>query len=618
MSHIRFTVKGQFSTGGVEAYEFNKQPVFFDENGQELAYSLPGIEAKKLTAAEISALFDNMAVINDQYVQGQNRHIFERRSQINRNGQLVDNRRLVLPPGISPADITIYSTGCALLLKHQNDKDWVVVSGWYANELFQYEEIIFDDATVWTNDNLLNPPLLDVTGVNVVSSEPIVSPANKVFHWTIPEGTIETTYTKNLYDFKYSIFYEKEGEWFYDQPKWLQFNAETLTLSGTPASDDIGEYVLYINVEAPLGGYGRMELPLTIASDSLIVTSTPVTEAVENQAYQYAIKATDSNNNVLTYSLTTKPEGMTIDSSSGQINWLPANGQAGEHDVVIEISNGTEIVTQQYTIVVAAATNVIPMISSSPVIRVTAGQPYQYSVQATDSDGDTLTFSLTASPSSMAISSAAGMISWNPTIDHVGSHTVTVTVADGNGGIAEQSYDLTVTLPDGVTDSGSWGSDTIVTGDGNDDIDASLGNDTIYARGGDDVIDGGWGNDTISGGSGNDNLKGGLGNDTLTGGTGNDYLNGGLGNDTYIVNVGDGNTQIKESLNLLETDTLRIEGNITISDISVTRSGNSLVMSFNNQTITLESWFDFWPRRVEELHVGGQVFNQDQINERVQ
>ncbi len=69
---------------------------------------------------------------------------------------------------------------------------------------------------------------------------------------------------------------------------------------------------------------------------------------------------------------------------------------------------------------------------------------YTYDVEATDPDGDTLSYALTQAPPGMTIDTITGVIGWIPGGAHLGSHDVTVRVSDGNGGVDEQSFTLVV------------------------------------------------------------------------------------------------------------------------------------------------------------------------------
>ncbi|MCD4811316.1 putative Ig domain-containing protein [bacterium] len=184
--------------------------------------------------------------------------------------------------------------------------------------------------------------------------------------------------------------------------------------------------------------------PVIVNRDPEII-STPVTSAGVNVLYTYDVEATDPDGDTLTYSFTTTPSGMAIDSGTGLITWTPDSGQIGTHDVEIQVSDGrggTD--TQPYTILVSATANRAPEITSTPVTSASAGLPYQYDVQATDQDGYPLTFSLTEAPAGMLIDIGTGLIEWAPDTTQIGSHDVTVRVEDTLGAFDTQSFTVTV------------------------------------------------------------------------------------------------------------------------------------------------------------------------------
>lgn len=87
-----------------------------------------------------------------------------------------------------------------------------------------------------------------------------------------------------------------------------------------------------------------------------IIESTPETTAKVGIEYTYEIEATDPDaDDVLTYSLTEKPTGMTINTSTGAVSWTPTEAQVGENQVIIEVSDGKVSVSQNFTITVAEA-----------------------------------------------------------------------------------------------------------------------------------------------------------------------------------------------------------------------------------------------------------------------
>lgn len=69
------------------------------------------------------------------------------------------------------------------------------------------------------------------------------------------------------------------------------------------------------------------------------ITSTPTYNIVQGDTYIYNVEATDLDSEELTYSLTESPDGMTIDSSTGLIEWVTEYEDIGEHDVKIKVED---------------------------------------------------------------------------------------------------------------------------------------------------------------------------------------------------------------------------------------------------------------------------------------
>ncbi len=139
----------------------------------------------------------------------------------------------------------------------------------------------------------------------------------------------------------------------------------------------------------------------------------------------------------------------------------------------------------------SASANATPVITSTPAPAGTQGTAYSYDVNATDANGDTLTYSLVPSPVApnlvepvpfgMTIDSASGVISWTPAAQ-TGDNLVTVQVSDGSLS-STQSFIVTVvaetvtqlapvfitpvTLPPAFENTAY--STTVIAADGNND-----------------------------------------------------------------------------------------------------------------------------------------------------
>ena len=100
--------------------------------------------------------------------------------------------------------------------------------------------------------------------------------------------------------------------------------------------------------------------------------------------------------------------------------------------------------------------------------------------------------------------------------------------------------------------------------------------------------------ESLKGGFGNDALYGQAGNDTLDGGAGNDTLDGGSGNDVYLFGRGSG----KDTISAYDStagkiDLVQLSTGILLSDITLKRESDSLILSINGtpDSLRVNSYF---------------------------
>ncbi|AFY47866.1 RHS repeat-associated core domain protein [Nostoc sp. PCC 7524] len=129
------------------------------------------------------------------------------------------------------------------------------------------------------------------------------------------------------------------------------------------------------------------------------------------------------------------------------------SGNAGIQRLVLETENketveilvndgkGGEAV-QNYTLsIVESSDNQPPVITSTPTISIALGETYEYQIEATDPNADSLTYSLINFPDGMEIDEF-GKITWIPT--EIGEFTLEIAVSDGRGGADTQIYRIEV------------------------------------------------------------------------------------------------------------------------------------------------------------------------------
>jgi len=132
------------------------------------------------------------------------------------------------------------------------------------------------------------------------------------------------------------------------------------------------------------------------------------------------------------------------------------NTVVGIHKITFTAVDGAgNTVTKVHTVVV----NGLPVINGVPTATVVAGQSYSYSLNATDANNDTLSYSLLSVPAWLTFDSVTGVLSGSPAVDDIDLHeNITITVSDGNGGSASVGpFNVEVTAVPAATGGGGGG-----------------------------------------------------------------------------------------------------------------------------------------------------------------
>ncbi len=116
---------------------------------------------------------------------------------------------------------------------------------------------------------------------------------------------------------------------------------------------------------------------------------------------------------------------------------LVAGGSAAVHETVNDISRNR---TQSISV-----DNRAPTIAGTPAASVEVGQPYSFTPQATDPDGDTLTFNIANLPSWASFDTATGTLSGTPGANDVGTYSgISIDVSDGEFTVSLAAFSIEV------------------------------------------------------------------------------------------------------------------------------------------------------------------------------
>ncbi|MEO0449271.1 MAG: CHRD domain-containing protein [Pseudomonadota bacterium] len=271
----------------------------------------------------------------------------------------------------------------------------------------------------------------------------------------------------------------------------------------------IGAGVVGAGVIAAVAGDDGDDAPANIAPNFTSATAISVNE--NETATGFTATAADANGDSLIFSISGGPDAelFAIDANTGALSFVQApdfevpGDSDGNNDFVVEVSvtDGELTATQTVTVTVDNVNDTAPVFISGAAVTVTENGTDAYQAEATDADGDAVTFSLSGDDAALfTIDEATGLVTFVAAPDFEAP-------ADANG---DNAYQITVTANDGTNSTSQ--SVTITVSDqlevvGTDQNDVLTGSDQ------DDILDGGAGDDILDGLGGSDSLIGGAGSD---------------------------------------------------------------------------------------------------------
>ncbi len=176
-----------------------------------------------------------------------------------------------------------------------------------------------------------------------------------------------------------------------------------------------------------------------------VILSDGVTAARENRPYHYHIVLNDPDLDGLVVKLQKAPNGMTLNTASNTVSWLPGFDDAGKHSVKLAIGDGLDEVSHSFTVSVLNE-NRPPKFSKSKSKTLSAkeGEPSSWRLRATDADDDELVYDLLTAPKGLSLNGQTGKLSWRPDFHQAGAHEVQVQVKDIHGGVSHTTVSFQI------------------------------------------------------------------------------------------------------------------------------------------------------------------------------
>ncbi len=243
-------------------------------------------------------------------------------------------------------------------------------------------------------------------------------------------------------------------------PGGLGVNASTGLISGTLTYSSAGSY----NVTATVSD-GSLTASRTFTWTVTNVNRAPTLGAVPDQSnpvngvVSLQLVGSDPDGDSLTYGANGLPAGLSVNAATGVISGTVTN--TGTFTVTAAASDGSLSANRTFTWTVTSV-NRAPTLSAVADQSNNEGAAVAVQLVGSDPDGDTLTYSATGLPGSLAIDPSTGLIAGTIS-SAAGPYQVSATVSDGTLS-ATQNFTWTVSAPAKVTNDfdGDGRSDVVV------------------------------------------------------------------------------------------------------------------------------------------------------------
>ena len=242
---------------------------------------------------------------------------------------------------------------------------------------------------------------------------------------------LDTIGNKSIYEGE-SLIIKLNGSDINDDPLMYSTNAMFGTLNGSEFTwdsdySDSGIYSVEFSVND--GELNDSEIVIiTVINVNIAPVLSPITTQLidEMDTLNLELNAYDFDGDLLYF---------TKDATFGELNgniftWVPGNNDSGFHNVVFTVSDGYLADNQTVTIAVGD-TNVPPVLDAIGNLEIYENQSISIILNASDIDGDILTYSISGLPQGATFDSSLGKFAWTPSYEQAGNYTLVCEVNDG-------------------------------------------------------------------------------------------------------------------------------------------------------------------------------------------
>jgi hypothetical protein len=213
----------------------------------------------------------------------------------------------------------------------------------------------------------------------------------------------------------------------------------------------------------------------TVETNTAPVAVSDTISTMQDITATINLQASDADGDSLSYSIQTQPQNGTVNLTNNVATYIPTVGYSGS-DTFSFLANDSQIDSNtaniDITISEPVSTNTAP-ISTAAVITINQNTDTIITLQATDSDGDSLTYSISTQPLNGTVALNDNIATYMPTANYAGEDSFSFIANDSEADSNIATVDITVAATSSILGRITTADGTLVTGSTVNILDAA-------------------------------------------------------------------------------------------------------------------------------------------------
>jgi Tol biopolymer transport system component len=191
---------------------------------------------------------------------------------------------------------------------------------------------------------------------------------------------------------------------------------------------------------------GTVSLHVVVPNHRPSATPQSVT-ALEDTIASITLAGTDPDNDPLSFQIQTSPVHGTLSVNGASVTYQPAANFSGP-DSFTFVARDAELTSDPATVSITVGPVNDPPVAAASQRSLNEDTPLSLTLQATDADGDSLTFAIQDPPQHGTVTGTPPSVTYTPAADYNGPDSFTFTASDANSTSAPATVSLTVVAVD--------------------------------------------------------------------------------------------------------------------------------------------------------------------------